>query len=402
MLRPAYLAGCSDELVQLYSQLENDIITDMARRMKKMGAVTDASEWQANIYREIGGLQSDIQAKLKKYDAQTQKKLQDLFNEALQKSAQNDAVVLNKANLSDSQQQILEATVKKTASSGIVTGSKKVVNDAENGYIKVFSGVQRATMTIASSAASDFVNTANQTYMQVVTGAFDYKTALKNGIDALAEKGVTTVEYTDSGKVLKRTIEGALRANIMTGINQTAQQITQDNCADLGCDLVEVDAHLGARPSHAEWQGGVYSLNGEKTIDGVTYKDFQSTCHPGEPDGICGINCRHSYYPYFPGMPRHYEQGELDEMNDKTVKYNGKEMTQYEAEQMQRATERQIRKYKRMADADEAAGVDSTDAHQKLGAWQASQRRFVDQTGLRRDYSRERIGTASNQPRSAK
>ena len=55
-----------------------------------------------------------------------------------------------------------------------------------------------------------------------------------------------------------------------------------------------------------------------------------------------------------------------------------------------------------MADADEAAGVDSTDSRQKLGAWQAVQRRFVDQTGLRRDYSRERIGTASNQPRSAK
>ena len=58
MLRSAYLAGCSDELVQLYSRLENDIITDMARRMKKMGAVTDALEWQANIYREIGGLLS--------------------------------------------------------------------------------------------------------------------------------------------------------------------------------------------------------------------------------------------------------------------------------------------------------------------------------------------------------
>ena len=33
-----------------------------------------------------------------------------------------------------------------------------------------------------------------------------------------------------------------------------------------GCDLVEVTAHAGARPSHAEWQGKIVSLSGQARI----------------------------------------------------------------------------------------------------------------------------------------
>jgi len=397
MLSPRYLAGCSDELVELYSQLETDIVADMARRMAKLGEVTDATVWQAGIYRETGGLQEDIQSKLKKYNEPVRKKLAALFDEALRKSAEGDASVFSKAHLSEAQQQILEATVKKTAGAGIIAGSKKVRQEAQNGFIKVFSGVQRATMTIADSASSEFVSQCNEAYMKVVTGAFDYKTALRQGVDAMAEKGVWTVQYTDSGKLLKRTIEGALRTNIMTGINQTAQQITQNNCTELGCDLVEVSAHLGARPSHAEWQGKIYSLSGTSR----KYPPF-SVCRPGEADGICGVNCRHSYYPYFEGMDAHYPAGELDEMKEPKVTYNGREMTQYEGEQQQRYIERQIRKYKRIVHAENTAGIKSDDTRQKLGSWQAAARDFVKQTGLRRDYSREYIGSGNGQPKALK
>ena len=125
----------------------------------------------------------------------------------------------------------------------------------------MFSSVQRATMTIASSASNDFVLQANAAYMKVVSGAFDYDTALIQGLIDLANKGVHTVEYGDSGKPFKRSVEGMLRTNIMTGINQTATRVTLDNCSDLGCELVEVSAHMGARPEHEAWQGKIYSLN---------------------------------------------------------------------------------------------------------------------------------------------
>ena len=40
----------------------------------------------------------------------------------------------------------------------------------------------------------------------------------------------------------------------------------------------------------------------------------------------------------------------------------------------------------------EAAGLDSSKAHEKVRAWQAKQRDFIRQTGLKRQYNREQIG----------
>jgi len=37
----------------------------------------------------------------------------------------------------------------------------------------------------------------------------------------------------------------------MTGIGQTTGQICLANARELGCDLMEITAHAGARPSHA-------------------------------------------------------------------------------------------------------------------------------------------------------
>lgn len=41
-------------------------------------------------------------------------------------------------------------------------------------------------------------------------------------------------------------------------------EISRKNAEDLGCDLMEITAHYGARPSHAEWQGKIVSLSGRK------------------------------------------------------------------------------------------------------------------------------------------
>ena len=59
MLSPRYLEGISDELVEIYSQLETDILRDMARRIARLGKITEATEWQARILAEAGGLKQN-------------------------------------------------------------------------------------------------------------------------------------------------------------------------------------------------------------------------------------------------------------------------------------------------------------------------------------------------------
>ena len=71
----------------------------------------------------------------------------------------------------------------------------------------------------------------------------------------------------------------------MTGIGQTTGQICLANARELGCDLMEITAHAGARRSHSAWQGQVVSLSGRKgylSLSDIGY---------GTGDGFKGWNC---------------------------------------------------------------------------------------------------------------
>lgn len=368
MLSPRYLEGLSDEIVEIYAQLEADILQDMARRIARLGKVTEATKWQAQLLAEAGALKKNVNRYIKKYDPAIQKEIDAIYNDALIKNARADNRIFTEAlghGVSDINAQVMLASIKKT-----------------------HSDLSRLTITTAYTTEQQFVQQANAAYMQVATGAFDYDTATKNACNNLARDGVSIVQYMN-GKPVRRSIEAAVRMNVLTGVNQTASAVTMANCEELGCDLVETTAHIGARPSHEDWQGQIFSLSGTNP----KYRPF-SVCGLGEPDGICGINCRHSYYPYFEGLERHYTQQDLDDMENVTVEYNGQKLSRYDAEQKLRGMERNIRKYKRQALTQEAAGIDNTAARVKIGEWQAAARDFTQQTKLERDRVREFIGTA--------
>ncbi len=374
MLSPRYLDGLSDELVEIYSQLEADILQDMARRIKRLGKITESTEWQARMLAEAGGLKTNIGKILTKYDKAVMREIATLCADALKKNAAND-------------NRIFKEATGRTVSASNAQAMLSLIQ-------KCHSDLSRLTLTTAATSETLFVQQANRAYMDVQSGAFDYDTATRHAADAIAERGITAVQYRN-GKPVTLTIESAVRMNILTSVNQTAANMTLNNCEELDCDLVETSAHVGARPEHEEWQGQIFSRSGNNK----KYRPF-SVCGLGSVTGLCGINCRHSFYPYFEGTERHHTQDDLDEMAGEKVTYGGREMTRYEGEQGLRKIERSIRAWKRKALTEEAAGADSTLARRKLGEWQAKARDFTKQTGIARDGARERVGTATGkQPR---
>lgn len=379
MLPPRYLDGLSDEIIEIYSQLESDILQDMARRIARVGKITDATKWQAQMLVEAGGLKKNISRILAKYDKAIVKQIKDTFTEALETSTKND-------------NRIFKAATGRAVSA---PNAQQMLSTIQ----KCHSDLSRLTLTTAATTQTQFVREANRVYMNVQSGAFDYDTAIKDAADELAKRGITTVQY-ENGRPVTRTIESAVRMNILTSINQTAANQTLNNCEELDCDLVETSAHIGARPEHEDWQGQIFSRSGNNK----KYRPF-SVCELGSVTGICGINCKHSFYPYFEGMENHYTEKELDEMSDEKVIYtdddgNERTLTRYEGEQKLRGIERNIRHWKRQALTEEAAGVDNTRARQKLGEWQEAARDFTKQTGIERDRAREYIGTGGKpQPR---
>lgn len=135
-------------------------------------------------------------------------------------------------------------------------------------------------------------------------------------------------------------------------------------------------------------EGQVFSRSGKSK----KYPDFRRATGYGTGPGLGGWNCRHSFHPYFDGMARTYGAKELKKLEAKSITYNGEKLTEYEASQRQRYIERQIRRWKREQQAMKSAGQPQEEAKAKLKEWRARQTDLVEQTGLKRQYDRERAG----------
>ena len=106
--------------------------------------------------------------------------------------------------------------------------------------------------------------------------------------------------------------------------------------------------------------------------------------------GLCGWNCRHTFFAVFPelGDPPAWTEESLQELNARNIEYNGKQYTRYEINQMQRARERNVRRWKKRYLAETAAGADTTDAAVCLKAARQRLAEFAQATGRRVDSAR--------------
>ena len=248
---------------------------------------------------------------------------------------------------------------------------------------------QNLTATTANTVTGAFERTLDAAWLKVSTGAFDYKAAVKQAVDSLADE-MPMVTY-PSGH--KDSIEVAARRAVLTGVNQTCGKLQEARMDEMGCEFVETTAHGGARPSHAEWQGRRFHRGGAVDYRGKHYPDFEAATGYGTGAGLCGWNCRHTFFAVFPelGDPPQWTQEQLRELNARNIEWNGKKYTAYEISQMQRARERNVRRWKKRYLAEDAAGLDATDAAVRLRAARQSLKDFTQATGGRVDSARTSV-----------
>ncbi len=171
------------------------------------------------------------------------------------------------------------------------------------------------------------------------TGVTDYNTAIRQACNTLAESGLRTVYYA-SGR--SDRIEVAVRRALMTSVSQVTQKISEQNAEEFGADGWEISAHVGARPSHAVYQGRQYPNSQYETIVLPLINDY---------------NCRHSAYPIIMGVTKpSYTEEQLAALDPPPFTYEGKQYTAYKAQQQMRKMERIMRKQKDRCIAADAAG----------------------------------------------
>lgn len=212
----------------------------------------------------------------------------------------------------------------------------------------------------------------------------DYGTAIRRAVQDASREGASVLY--PSGHADK--LDVAVRRATLTGVNQTCGQISETLAREFGCDLMELTAHSGARPSHAVWQGEIVSLSGRRgylTLSDIGY---------GTGAGFMGWNCRHSWNPFFEGISeRSYTPEALEKLNARDTEYDGEKYTEYEISQMQRKMEREIRATKRELAGLDEAGFKEEFAQQsvKLKQQEARLREFTGVTGQRVDSARTQV-----------
>ena len=370
MLPPSYLDQMPDAFVQLWQQVEEQILQDVARRIGKMDKVTATANWQLWRYQQTEALRNDVVKLLAKYTGKSEAAIRRLLLQAATEAMEREDAIYYHYDM--------EPTP--------FEESAALNNLLDAGARQTCGTWQNLTATTANTVTGAFERTLDAAWLKVSTGAFDYKTAVKQAVDSLADE-MPMVTY-PSGH--KDCIEVAARRAVLTGVNQTTGKLQVARMDEMGCEFVETTAHGGARPSHAEWQGRRFHRGGAVDYKGRHYPDFEAATGYGTGAGLCGWNCRHTFFAVFPelGDPPQWTQEQLRELNARNIEWNGKKYTAYEISQMQRARERNVRRWKKRYLAEDAAGLDTTDSAVRLKAARQSLSDFTKATGGRVDSAR--------------
>lgn len=337
MLKPEYFNDKADRMIELYRQLEDYIFKDIAYRLLKSQSVSGTADRLIWKLEQMGESRAEIMNKLSKLTGLSKRELKELLQDAVITSWNDDLSTFNQIGIN---------IVNPLENQAVMS-----VMNAE--YQKCQGELNNLTRTTMNQAQVDLTRMLDEAEMRVASGVQSYSSAVCEILDNYAKKGMV-VEYPTG---THRSLEAAVRCCVVTSMNQTSAQITNQYILEGGIEYVLVSAHLGARiqqpgqpylAGHENWQGKVYRIRGSEpgypNLLEMTGYDIgeNGAGKVVNPLGLHGYNCRHSHQPWDKALKNPY----VDEKGKSTIDTEESRKL-YQNQQKQRAMERSIRATKR-------------------------------------------------------
>lgn len=337
MLKPEYFNDKADRMIELYRQLEDYIFKDIAYRLLKSQSVSGTADRLIWKLEQMGESRAEIMNKLSKLTGLSKRELKELLQDAVITSWNDDLSTFNQIGIN---------IVNPLENQAVMS-----VMNAE--YQKCQGELYNLTRTTMNQAQVDLTGMLDEAEMRVASGVQSYSSAVCEILDNYAKKGMV-VEYPTG---THRSLEAAVRCCVVTSMNQTSAQITNQYILEGGIEYVLVSAHLGARiqqpgqpylAGHENWQGKVYRIRGSEpgypNLLEMTGYDIgeNGAGKVVNPLGLHGYNCRHSHQPWDKALKNPY----VDEKGKSTIDTEESRKL-YQNQQKQRAMERSIRATKR-------------------------------------------------------
>lgn len=377
-MREDYKKQLSSKIEKHFSNLEMRIMEDIVRRIRQTREITSTADWQINRLRILGYSSEDIEKMLKEALNKSYPEMFELYDKVIDWEYVRNKDIYEQINAeyipfeeNYELQQTVNALIKQTGEDlQNITQSLGFYLDYGNGK-RVITPLAEVYQKYLDAACMDIVN-----------GSFDYNTVLRRVVTQLTNSGLRQIDY---ASCWHNRVDVAARRAVMTGVSQLTGKISDMNAEKLGTEYFEVAWHGGARPSHAVWQGKVWSK-----------KELVTVCGLGTGPGLLGWNCYHEYYPFVKGFSeRNWTDEWLADQNRKenTPKtFNDKEYTLYEAKQRQRQMETCMRAQREKVQLLKRGGADPDDimiAKAKYQGQLNEYSRFCQKMGLTEE--RERI-----------
>ena len=373
MLSDFELNELTQPIIAIYNQIEMALLEKVAKKFDVYDKVGGSLEWQMKKLDELGALTNESVKVIASMSKKGEKEIAKMLNDAsignidmdlLDLAFTNGFIFVNPQKLMESP--ALRATVE--------------LSYKELG--KTYKLIQTKALESARQAYMDIINRA---YIETASGIYDYNTSIRGALRDMADQGITGATYRRGNKIIKYSVEGAIRRDTITAVHQLANKGAEKATKEIGAEYVEVSAHIGARVSkdpianHAGWQGKVYRLEGSDKYPNLKEK----TGYPDDIQGLGGVNCRHRMFPFFPGISKPNPH-QIDPKENQKV---------YEATQRQRAMERGIRATKKRLIVAKASGdiEKAKEYRKKLTEQQKQIDKFCKDNNLRRQTEREMV-----------
>lgn len=394
---PELLDALPEELAELFRGLELKLLEEICSRLKISGQLNEVTVSDIRALRAHGIDLEEIKKAISKTTNTGADKLEKLLDDVVERNQKYYTSMIDLAHVTAPERLVDERDI--AAIRRQTWGAYKNITGSM-GFLVVHGG--RLTFLEPALAYQWALDSAE---LQIQSGAISYNQAIAGAVRQLADSGIKTVDY-ESGYRL--SVDSAVRMCVMTGVNQLNQKYREQSMDYLETDLVETNAHLGARnidgpnkwDNHEKWQGRwfrwkKYTEQYPNSSKG-DYPDFDESCGPGSVTGIGGANCRHSFYSVIEGVNEPtYSQEDLDALKGENHKFTfeGKEYDGYSSTQKQRQVEASIRNVKRRKAAFEAAGLteDAQAANIRLRRLRQEYRAFSKAAGLPEQRERMKV-----------
>lgn len=383
--QPEILDALPEELAELYRSLEDTLLDEICSRLKLADRLNEVTVQDIRALRSHGIDLKDIEKAIRKTTGISETKLNKLLDDVVKRNQRYYTELIDLAHITQP-----ETLVSLEDTWAIYEQTKQTLRN----ITRSMGFLVDAGRTMLPPARVYQWALDNAT-MQIQSGAINYNQAVKSAVKQLADSGLKVVDY-ESGH--RDQIDVAVRRTVMTGVNQICAKYTEQSAEYLETPYFEVSAHSGARDkpgpspwsSHKDWQGKVYSIRA-----GDIYPNIYEVCGLGAVDGLEGANCRHRRFPWVEGVSeRTYTDKQLEHIdNGLGCTFDGKAYTAYEATQMQRRVEREVRKLKREKAAYRAAGLkgDAMALNTRLHRLSTKYKAFSEAAGLPEQPERMKV-----------